>query len=264
MAFWSGEKLLTSQQVVDPFFDAQIDCNAYNLRMGESYYCTADQEGSKEQKKTLLSDRECFLIPPGQFAFLLSKEIIKVPHDAMAFISMRTPVKLQGLINVSGFHVDPGYRGRLIFAVYNASPSPVQICENEHIFKIWFCDLDRPSQAPFVFAKPGYYDISSDLIKGMTKEVLSLQSLADKLRNQEAEFNTRIAEQRPVIENLTHIWRTVILAVIAAVILGMYTLAMTFSIPSVFALGQAFGAYWSGKTVILHQGVPISSPTPDK
>ena len=85
-----------------------------------------------------------------------------------------------------------------------------------------------------------------------------------KLRNQEAEFNTRIAEQRPVIENLTHIWRTVILAVIAAVILGMYTLAMTFSIPSVFALGQAFGAYWSGKTVILHQGVPISSPTPDK
>jgi dCTP deaminase len=48
---------------------------------------------------------------------------------------------------VSGFHVDPGYSGKLIYAVYNASPSPVQICEGESVFKIWFADLDRPSGA---------------------------------------------------------------------------------------------------------------------
>jgi dCTP deaminase len=169
MAFWSGEKLVDTRQVVSDFSIDQIDCNAYTLRMGDSYYRTADEEGSKEQKKTILSNRECFTIPPGQFAFLLTKEIIEVPHDAMAFISMRTAIKLQGLINVSGFHVDPGYKGRLIYAVYNASPSPIQICENERIFKIWFCDLDRRSAPPFIFNKTGYYDISSDLIKGMNK-----------------------------------------------------------------------------------------------
>jgi hypothetical protein len=41
----------------------------------------------------------------------------------MAFISMRTAFKFKGLVNISGFHVDPGYKGKLIFAVFNASPT---------------------------------------------------------------------------------------------------------------------------------------------
>src|SRR5947209_15549266 len=98
MTFWSGEKLRDNKNVIiePPFDEAQIDCNAYTLRMGSSFYCTEDVEGekAKEQKKTLLSDGECFLIPPGQFAFLLTKEIVRVPDDAMAFISMRTGIKL--------------------------------------------------------------------------------------------------------------------------------------------------------------------------
>src|SRR5690242_16414540 len=102
MSFWSGEKLLQNSNVIIPFVENRVDCNAYTLRMGNSYYRTADRETQSEQKKTFLSDGDAFLIPPGQFAYLLSKEEIAVPNNAMAFISMRTSVKFQGLINVSG------------------------------------------------------------------------------------------------------------------------------------------------------------------
>ena len=51
------------------------------------------------------------MIPPGQFAFLLTAETVTMPDNAIAFISIKARLKFNGLINISGFHVDPGYRG---------------------------------------------------------------------------------------------------------------------------------------------------------
>jgi dCTP deaminase len=239
--FWSGEKLLTNRSVVAPFNDGQIDCNAYTLRMGEVYYRTGEREAGYEQKKTPLTPGASFLIPPGQFAFLLSKETVKIPASAMALISMRTGIKFQGLINVSGFHVDPGYEGKLIYAVYNASPSAIQICEGDPIFKIWFCDLDDTSN--YLFNGKGLTDISTDMMKGMNKEIYSLQSLADKIRDQQTAIDAKLAEQKPVIDNLTLIWRTAVMGVIGAGVLAF----LTFSLPSVYKLGDLLAVYWSSR-----------------
>src|SRR3569833_307498 len=108
MAFWSGEKVLEYKSVVTDFSDARVDANAYNLSMGDSYFRTADKDSGEPQKKVTLKPKEAFIIPAGQFAFLLTKESVAIPSNAMAFISMRTAVKFKGLINVSGFHVEPG------------------------------------------------------------------------------------------------------------------------------------------------------------
>lgn len=225
MPFWSGETLLNQGAALFiPFDPKQIDCNAYVLRMGAQYYRTADEEkgGDGGQQRELLSEKESFVIPAGQFAFLLSKEIISVPANAMAFISMRTAIKFQGLINVSGFHVDPGYSGRLVYAVYNASPSPIHLTEGDQAFKIWFCDMDRTSQRPFVKAPDeGLHEITGDMVRGMNREILSLQSLAEKLRGQDARF----AEQKSVLDNLGIVWRTMQIGVIAAIIVGILAVA---------------------------------------
>jgi dCTP deaminase len=245
MAFWSGEKLVTRRSVVDGFDDKQVDCNAYTLRMGDVYYRTGEREAGYEQKKTALKEREALLIPPGQFAFLLTKETVRIPADAMAFISMRTGIKFQGLINVSGFHVDPGYEGKLIYAVYNASPSPIQICEGDRIFKIWFCDLSQTSAAPFVFDEPGLSDISSDLIKGMNQEIYSLQSLADKIRDQQTAIEAKLGEQKPIIDHLQLVYRGAFTAVIYAVIIAF----LTFALPAVFKLGDIVADYFFDRPI---------------
>jgi dCTP deaminase len=144
----------------------------------------------------------------------------------MAFISMRTAIKFAGLINVSGFHVDPGYTGRLAFAVYNASPSPIQITEGERLFKIWFSALDQESKK--IFAAPGLTDITGDMVRGMNREILSLQSLAEQLREQKSEIKelvqgieTKIAEQKPTIDNLQFVWRGLTIGVVAAIGVGI-------------------------------------------
>ncbi|MER8602056.1 deoxycytidine triphosphate deaminase [Mesorhizobium sp. M0208] len=215
--FWSGEKLLANQSVVMDFDPLHIDANAYNLRMGNVLFKTAELSG-EHQGKTVLAEKQCFLIPPGQFAFLLTKEEVSIPSDAMAFISMRTRIKYQGLINVSGFHVDPGYKGKLIYAVYNASPSPVQICEGDPAFKIWFCSLDRTSSPPYLYDGKAINDIDNELVRGMSKEILSLQGLSEKIRQIESDVDKRISTQQPVIDSLSNLWNNISLGVILALV----------------------------------------------
>ena len=191
MAFWSGEKLLkeataANSKLIVPFSKDQIDCNAYTLRMGIQYYKTADREikSSETQKRELLGPNDSFLIPSGQFAFLLSRESVSVPIDSMAFISMRLDIKLQGLINVSGFNVDPGYTGKLVYAVYNASPSSIQISENDLLFKIWFCNLDGTLSDKYTkVSSAGLNEISSKMIRGMNRETISIQALKEDVES---------------------------------------------------------------------------------
>ncbi len=254
MSFWRGERLAQSSGVVDPFNADQIDCNAYTLRMGGTYYRTGEREAGFEQKPIDLKEGEWFVIPPGQFAFLLSKETVRVPEHAMAFISMRTAIKFQGLINVSGFHVDPGYKGRLIYAVYNASPAAIQLREGDRIFKIWFCDLGEsdnfasPSIAPYVFDGKGLNGITGDMVKGMNQEIYSLQSLAEQIREQKSEISAQLAEQKSLVDNLNIVWRTLVVGGIGALILGLFTLIITFSLPIVHEWGNNVATYYREKT----------------
>ncbi len=224
MSFWSGEKLLKNRSVIKDFDDNQVDTNAYNFRMGNCYFVTGDGKSADTQTKVFLKEGHPFLIPAGQFTYLISKETFDLPPDAMAFISMRTGIKFQGLINISGFHVDPGYKGKLIFAAYNASPSPIQICEGDSIFKIWFADLDRTSQEKFLYVGDGQSDISNSLIRGMSKEIYSLQSMSAKIQKLENKFDQNFAEQKPIITNLTNLWSTISTGVVIALIGAMLIL----------------------------------------
>lgn len=252
MGFWSGEKLTQNTSVIDPFSMDQVDANAYNLRMGSSYFRTADGEKPAEQIKSVLTDGQPFIIPPGQFAFLLTLEAVNVPDNAMAFISMRTGVKFKGLINVSGFHVDPGYSGKLVYAVFNASPLPVHMCQGDQIFKIWFADLDRTSEKDYLFKGSAQDDISNDLIRGMSKEIYSLQAIAEKMREMKGDFELEISKQKPLVDNLTFVWRAIVLGVLGAVLISVLAIAW----PSLIVGGQ-----WV-RDHLMQEGTVVDEPEP--
>ena len=145
MSFWGGQSLLTrlpSLGIVAPFFASQIDLNAYTLRMGSQAYITPDHNAILSRHNIIELDwntNSNFNIPAGQFAFLLTEEIVHIPNNVMGFISLRTGIKFQGLINVSGFHVDPGYHGQLVYAVYNAGPSQIHLNTGIRIIQNMVC-----------------------------------------------------------------------------------------------------------------------------
>ena len=68
---------------------------------------------------------------------MITKEYIKIPGDCMGFISIKTKHKLYGLINISGFHVDPGFQGKLKYSVYNAGTADVVLRYGDPIFLLF-------------------------------------------------------------------------------------------------------------------------------
>jgi dCTP deaminase len=194
MAFWSGEKLAERlKELVEPDDPKWIDCASYTLSVGPEYYVSPTDQTSdaKSQSLKLLAENEAFAIPPGQFAYIQTEEIVKVPADALAFISIRARVKWKGLVNVSGFHVDPGYKGRLTFAVFNAGPSPVHLRRGERCLLIWYADLDRKSQS--IKNSPSIDHIDLMFVNSISGELHSLDGLAERIRNTEKELSLRIS-----------------------------------------------------------------------
>lgn len=121
---------------------------------------------------------------------------------------MRAGFKMNGLINVSGFHVDPGFRGQLVFAVYNAGPAPVNLARGEPIFLLWFADLDDSASERFSRKnKDPQTEIPNDLISRINHPILSLQELSDRQKAIEA-----------TLKNFK--WIAGILAAIASLIFG--------------------------------------------
>jgi dCTP deaminase len=138
MSFWNSEKLLTKhgevKAFIDPWDDKRVQHAAYELSLGPEAFIT-----TKGTKKRLDVARDKQIeIPPGQFGLLLTEESVSIPHDAIGFISIKFNIKQRGLVNVSGFHVDPGFTGRLKFAVYNAGSQNIVLSYKSPVFMIWF------------------------------------------------------------------------------------------------------------------------------
>src|SRR5665213_2133616 len=153
MPYWSGERLASElPALIRGFRHDRLDCASYKLSLGAEVLVTRDRliENCPPLALTSVLSNELpdnkIPIPPGQFAFLLTEEIVRVPTYAMALISMRTRLKFKGLINVSGFHVDPGFSGQLLYSVYNAGPQPIILTRGDPLFIIVYADLDRTTE----------------------------------------------------------------------------------------------------------------------
>lgn len=191
MAFWSGQELAkraAGENLISNFDADNIDCASYTLRLGCQAFIT--QEGHKFRKLLNrgyvpglknLEPNGVVNIPPGQFAFLLTEEKVRMPADALGFISIKARHKYKGLVNVSGFHVDPGWDGYLMFSVFNAGPSDIVLKRGEELFLLWFAALDQVSEPGYMYqptsehAKP---EIQVKYVQGLTQPVQSLPSLS--------------------------------------------------------------------------------------
>lgn len=226
MTFWSGDRLLVElPNLIDKFDKDFVDCASYRLRLGDQAFVTQDQFAQPSPTASLIQaldpapPNNTIVIPPGQFAFLLTEEEVTVPPGAIALISMRAGLKFKGLINVSGFHVDPGFKGKLLFGVYNAGPSPIVLQKLQELFLIVYADLDRVSSDDYCYdgSARNRAGISPDLIQGMTGQVFSPMLLQRKMDEIEG-VQRSIANDFADIKGRGRTWDTLALTFIGLVL----------------------------------------------
>jgi dCTP deaminase len=218
LGFWSAATIAAKnteserlgKPLIREFSKDRLDRASYRLRVGEEIYISPSSS-SDPKTKQLLKERQSCAIPPGQFAFLITEEEVQIPNDVIAFITLRSKAtKFRGLVNVSGFHVDPGYKGKLIFAVFNAGPGLIHVSRFDEWFEIFFAHLDRTTDGE----KLGYCGIPSELIMPIAGEFQTLMGLNSKINDTKQELADRIEK----IEREHNIVRWSVALILGAII----------------------------------------------
>ncbi|TMI98509.1 MAG: deoxycytidine triphosphate deaminase [Alphaproteobacteria bacterium] len=263
MTFWSGETIRQRlNTLVDKPDAACIDGAAYALKVGPEYYVSPTDVDSDRNTRTVmtLAPEEAFTIPAGRFALVLTEEIVTAPKNALGFFSIRSRVKWKGLVNVSGFHIDPGFCGRLTIAVYNAGPTPIHLRRGDAEFLIWFADLDAFADVKDAKrATEVRTQISANVLNQAPGESESLPGLSAKIRDVDKTLQDEIRrvdrELREKINALENI--KLAAAIVLTVMTGLtgYWLSNTYLKP---AAPQAPTAVSAPDTV------PVPPPAPAK
>ncbi len=231
MAFWSSEKL-SEELAESPLISAhqlkRIKHGAYELSLGGETIITPC---SDQNATTFWKADHKVVIPPGQMAMLITEETVDVPLTAMALISMKAGKKLGGLINISGFHVDPGFKGKLKFSVYNAGSRDAVLEVGRPTFLIWFCDLDRKTEDGYngdSQGQDGFTAKDASLLRGEVASPGAMKKQLDELRldfkkqfdglRQENERRISSCEDRFVVRHGTS---ASILLVVFAALMGI-------------------------------------------
>lgn len=129
-------KKASRDSIWDNFYGWHMD-----LRLGRQVFITS------RKHPQILHEGQYVTIRPGEFALLTSEETINMPDDLMGFIAMKMQYKKLGLINISGFHVDPCFHGSLVFSTYNAGPNDIVLQTGSKVFMIFFCSLSEKMQS---------------------------------------------------------------------------------------------------------------------
>jgi len=198
MSFYSGPDLERLSKVIfgDDFKSTAINQAAYELTLGNEAYRTDSKEGKIE---ILDEKNKTVEINAGQFALLLTKETLEMPNNKIAFISIKAGEKLKGLINVSGFHVDPGFRGKILFSVYNAGPSTITLRKDYPYFLIWFTDTSTELPENKLYNSSNNHQDQNEIpvkyVDALKRgELASPSSLMDKINNLETNLKNDIKD----------------------------------------------------------------------
>jgi dCTP deaminase len=204
MSFWSSETLRAraqAEQLIDTFDPDRVKHGAYELGVGPQAFVTSDPGDD-----TWLKANEKLVVPPGQFGLLMTRETVQVPVNAIGFISIRASIKFRGLINVSGFHVDPGFKGKLKFAVYNAGSQDIVLDQDQRVFMLWYANLDQQTTDGYGGQRPYQNVITSDDVMRIQGEVASPAALREKIEDLRKEFDDRLRPLEGFRQLITAVW----------------------------------------------------------
>lgn len=209
MAFLANNELreLLPSCILDNGYNERRLKNAsYELTLGDEVYTN-----SNDSKTILSDDNSQFAIKPGQFAILMTDEKISIPVTHIGFISLKFGFKFKGLLNVSGFHVDPGFKGKLKFSVYNAGSNDIILDRKKPYFSLWISELTSKliNDEKYNGTHQGQENISAEDIMKIKGEIASPNQLLKKIETLES----RIATERE--------WRRWGLRIIIGILIGI-------------------------------------------
>jgi Magnesium chelatase, subunit ChlI len=192
-------------------------------------------EGSVEVAARVAAARDVQTARYAAIGFLLTEESVSIPFNALGFISIRASIKFSGLVNISGFHVDPGYSGKLLFSVFNAGPSRIHLKRGAKIFPIWLADLHEDISKKKI--KQGYDDLPSKNINQISGKFTTAYQVEKHLEELKEEISALKAFKTLAL---------IVLTIAGALLIPTFKEAVTKIFRDPYAAASRFGTVANG------------------
>lgn len=216
------------------YLDSGFRAVSYELRLADDdclvngAYCPP---GSSATADTGLIE-----IPPGQLAFLSTKEVFNLAPDLLGRFGLNFKYVRLGLVPLLSTFIRPGSRGRLYFPVFNASSDHIHFRPGEEILTVVFHKVRTSPSMPDI-VPPAWDVLPTDVIE----EHLKIRMVST------VQLERRIKAIREDVENMRSGQERVIalsVSVIVATMLGAILQTMF----GLFAITQ--GMIPSGQTAL--------------
>ena len=136
-----------------PIKDDSIQPNSVDLSIG--YIAKEISSNSFDDKMEYIDCNKCmaynrkrflqdsneklyYILQPGEFVLLASKEILNIPNGIIAFVQGRSSIARIGIQTEQAGLIDSGFNGTITFEVYNETKYPIKIYEKMRIAQVYF------------------------------------------------------------------------------------------------------------------------------
>lgn len=149
--------------LIDPLEDPerQIQPSSVDLRIGSEFKgfriirkpCIDPKDESDIEsymESFHITDKEPFIIHPGEFALATTFEKVKLPDNLVARVEGRSSMGRLGLtMHVTAGYIDPGFCGKITLEISNIGKMPVALYPGQRVCQIVFETMTSPAEKPY-------------------------------------------------------------------------------------------------------------------
>jgi dUTPase len=143
------------------------------------------------------SERSDLVIEPGEVMFVLTEEYLDLPKNMKALLSPKRKLSHDGIIILGGFCIDPLYKGKLLFGLYNFSSSQFPIQPGKKLIAALFYELFEDEINNFKKPETEFTTFPDELIRLMNRyRPISVQNVMEVVSQLQAKFDEMRKEFR--------------------------------------------------------------------
>lgn len=126
-----------NNKLIFPCLQENIQTSSYDLTLGDEYYlCNNDNDNVVK-----IGKEESLIIPEDAICYIISEEILQIPNNITAIISLDFSLIKAGVVLSNQPPIDAGYNGKIVALLHNLSNIEVTIKRGKHVLNIMFYKL---------------------------------------------------------------------------------------------------------------------------
>jgi len=157
------ERLEEGSLIVEPLSPEQIQPASIDMHLGNQFMKVDDSSQKilkpDKQVEYVRQVQDSIIVSPRSFLLVVTKQYVELPYDLTAFVEGLSSMGRMGLLLQNDGWVDPGFKGALTLALFNANTIPVELHAGCRICQLVFAGLDQPATNPYKGKYQGYKSI---------------------------------------------------------------------------------------------------------